>query len=168
MSHTVTVTRTTTTSGNTSYIVINTGYFKSIPGLLKLLELILGIICVGIISYYFDYSLVFYVALKRSYEIFFLCITVTFMIGTFLIVLACLISLGTGTIMSKTIFEVVYHLFAGILLIIAGLIVVITISDYNVNKDKYNCTLAAGIIALVNGVLYLISTFFANKSYRGI
>lgn len=39
MSHTVTVTRTTTTT-STSAIIINTGYFKTWPGLFKLLQLV--------------------------------------------------------------------------------------------------------------------------------
>lgn len=39
MSHSVTVTRTTTTTGG-SYIVLNTGYLKTIPGLLKLAQLV--------------------------------------------------------------------------------------------------------------------------------
>lgn len=39
MSHSVTVTRTTTTT-TTSAIIINTGYLKTWPGILKLLELV--------------------------------------------------------------------------------------------------------------------------------
>lgn len=38
MSHTVTVTRTTTST--TSAIILNTGYVKSLPGLLKLAEVV--------------------------------------------------------------------------------------------------------------------------------
>lgn len=38
MSHTVTVTRTTTST--TSAIILNTGYVKSVPGLLKLAEVV--------------------------------------------------------------------------------------------------------------------------------
>lgn len=38
MSHTVTVTRTTTTT--TSAIIINSGYLKTWPGILKILELV--------------------------------------------------------------------------------------------------------------------------------
>lgn len=38
MSHTVTVTRTTTST--TSAIILNTGYVKSLPGLLKLVEVV--------------------------------------------------------------------------------------------------------------------------------
>lgn len=40
MSHSVTVTRTVTTSNNTSALVINTGYVKTLPGLLKLAQLV--------------------------------------------------------------------------------------------------------------------------------
>ncbi len=44
MSHSVTVTRTTTTT-TTSAILLNTGYFKTYPGLLKLFELVGGREC---------------------------------------------------------------------------------------------------------------------------
>ncbi len=39
MSHTVTVTRTTTTT-STSAIILNTGYCKTIPGILKIAEIV--------------------------------------------------------------------------------------------------------------------------------
>lgn len=39
MSHTVTVTRTTTTT-STSAIILNTGYCKTLPGLLKIAEIV--------------------------------------------------------------------------------------------------------------------------------
>lgn len=40
MSHSVTITRTTTSTTNTSYIVLNTGYIKTFPGILKLFQLV--------------------------------------------------------------------------------------------------------------------------------
>lgn len=39
MSHTVTVTRTTTTT-STSAIILNTGYCKTVPGILKIAEIV--------------------------------------------------------------------------------------------------------------------------------
>ena len=39
MSHTVTVTRTTTTT-STSAILLNIGYFKTVPGILKVLHVV--------------------------------------------------------------------------------------------------------------------------------
>ncbi|KAG8236923.1 hypothetical protein J437_LFUL014968, partial [Ladona fulva] len=96
MSHAVTITRTTTT---TSAIILNTGYFKTWPGLLKLAELILGAVCVGIVAYYTSkYNRVYdYVA-----EIFFLLMATTFLIATTCLFLSCLLSLSTASIIMKT------------------------------------------------------------------
>lgn len=41
MSHSVTITRTVTTSNTTSTLVLNTGYIKTLPGLLKLAQLVI-------------------------------------------------------------------------------------------------------------------------------
>jgi hypothetical protein len=40
MSHNVIVTRTTTTTTSTSAILLNTGYLKTTPGILKVLQLV--------------------------------------------------------------------------------------------------------------------------------
>lgn len=101
MSHTVTVTRTTTTNGG-SYIVLNTGYLKTLPGLLKLAQLILGAIAVGIVGYYFKSYM--NVSSNDTPLIFFFLMAVSFLIGTFCLLLSCLISLSTGGIISKTIY----------------------------------------------------------------
>lgn len=41
MATTVKITTTTTSSSNTNAIVLNSGYIKTVPGLLKLFELVL-------------------------------------------------------------------------------------------------------------------------------
>ncbi|GJQ71596.1 hypothetical protein Trydic_g11299 [Trypoxylus dichotomus] len=96
MSHTVTITRTTTTT--TSAIIVNTGYFKTWPGILKLLELILGIVNVGLVSYYFKDRYYY-----NAETLLFLLMSTTFMIGTFLLLTSCLLSISTASIMPKTI-----------------------------------------------------------------
>lgn len=164
MSHTVTVTRTTTTT-TTSAIIINTGYLKSWPGILKLAELILGIVVVGLVSYYFDK----YRAQLNTPEIFFLLMAVTFLIGTFLLLTACLISISTASIISKTIYEVVYHGFAFILYLAASLTFIIEVNHRKRNYyGDYEPYFAAAIIGLVISALYLLSTVFALRSYRGL
>lgn len=40
MSHSVTITRTTTSTNSTSALILNTGYLKTLPGLLKLAQLV--------------------------------------------------------------------------------------------------------------------------------
>uniref|UniRef100_A0A0A1WIW8 Uncharacterized protein C3D6.13c n=1 Tax=Zeugodacus cucurbitae TaxID=28588 RepID=A0A0A1WIW8_ZEUCU len=97
MSHSVTITRTTTSTTNTSYIVLNTGYLKSFSGLLKLFEMLIGIATVGIFGYYWSGS-------ANSAEIFFFLMSTTFLIGTFCLLLSCLTSLSTGGIIAKTIY----------------------------------------------------------------
>lgn len=164
MSHTVTVTRTTTTT-TTSAIIINSGYLKSWPGLLKLAELILGIVVVGLVSHYFNR----YQQYSQTPEVFFLLMAVTFLVGTFLLLTSCLISISTASIISKTIYEVVYHGFAFILYLAASLTFVIEVNhrkrSYSYDYEPY---FAAAVIGLVISFLYLLSTIFAMRSYRGL
>lgn len=63
--------------------------------------------------------------------------------------------------------EVLYHAIAGILILVASILLLVKLSDYGRTK-KIDAYWAAGIMGLVNAVLYFISTFLANKSYRGI
>ncbi|XP_037919493.1 uncharacterized protein LOC119656890 isoform X3 [Hermetia illucens] len=162
MSHTVTITRTTTTSGTTSALIINTGYLKTIPGLLKLVQLLLGAACTGVMLYYLDHY-----AVRRSAELFFLLMAVTFMIATFCLLTSCLVSLSTGGIISKTIYELIYHTIACILILAASLNFIIRIDDYK-RTNLYEPFMAASIMGLVNAILYCISAVYARRSYRGI
>ncbi|XP_074041250.1 uncharacterized protein [Leptinotarsa decemlineata] len=164
MSHTVTVTRTTTTT-TTSAIIINTGYLKSWPGILKFAEMILGAVVVGLVSYYINK---FYVI--NTPELFFLLMAVTFLTGTFILLTSCLISISTASIISKTIYEVVYHGFAFVLYLAAGLTFIVEVNHYkrqHYSRD-YEPYFAAAIIGLIVSALYLMSTIFALRSYRGL
>ncbi|XP_067639471.1 uncharacterized protein [Eurosta solidaginis] len=162
MSHSVTITRTTTSTTNTSYIVLNTGYLKTMPGLLKFFQLLIGIAIVGIFSHYFNRS-------GTSAEILLFLMSTTFMIGTFCLLLACLTSLSTGGIISKTIYELIYHSIAAILLLVASVILLLELKDRRYFRDRqYEAYMAASIMGLVNTILYCISAFLAHRSYRGI
>lgn len=164
MSHSVTVTRTTTTT-TTSAIIINTGYLKTWPGILKFAELILGIVTVGLVGYYYQR----FQNLTQTPETFFLLMAVTFMVGTFLLLMSCLISISTSSIISKTIYEVVYHGFAFLLLLAASLVFVIEVNHKKrTYYNDYEPYFAAAVIGLVNSVLYLLSTIFAQRSYKGL
>ena len=99
MSHSVTVTRTTTTS-TTSAILLNTGYFKTYPGLLKLFELIIGAVIVGITAYYNKYQNYY----TSSPEVFFCIVAVACLVGTGCLLLSCILSISSASILPKTIF----------------------------------------------------------------
>ncbi|ALC49197.1 CG1572 [Drosophila busckii] len=160
MSHSVTITRTTTSTTNTSYIVLNTGYLKTFPGILKLFELIIGAAIVTIFAINFrDY----HNAYRAQQDLFHFLMATTFMVGTFCLLLACLTSLSTGGIIAKTIYELIYHSVAAILLLTSSALLLIRLRDY-----KHDSYMVAGVLGLVNAVLYFISAFLAHRSYRGI
>lgn len=161
MSHTVTITRTTTSSAS-SPLFMNTGYLKTFPGLLKLLQLCLGAACVGVICHYMDN------VITVKAELFFLLMAVTFLVGTFCLLLSCIVSLSTASIISKTIYELVYHGVAFILYLAAGLTLLIEVNHWSKRSSKYEPYLAASIIGLVLAALYLVSAFLASRTYRGI
>lgn len=169
MSHTVTVTRTTTTSSSTA-IILNTGILRTPGCLLKLFETIIGAICLGLIAYYNplagknapggfmgdpEHTLMFIVSFA-------------FLVTTFLLLISSLISLMAATILPKTVFEFLYHLFAFIFYLSAGLALVIAISDrrkYRRDSD-YEAKMACGVLGLINAVLYLLSAVFSFKTYK--
>ncbi|XP_037919494.1 uncharacterized protein LOC119656890 isoform X4 [Hermetia illucens] len=162
MSHTVTITRTTTTSGTTSALIINTGYLKTIPGLLKLVQLLLGAACTGVMLWYLDHYII-----TGSPELFFLLMSVTFMIATFCLLASCIVSLSTGGIIEKTIYELIYHTIGCILILASSLNLVVRINDYK-RTELYDPFLAASIMGLVNAILYCVSAVFARRTYKGI
>lgn len=168
MSHTVTITRTTTTTSATP-LFINSGYLKTTPGLLKLAELLLGAVCVGIMGYYWEHGYTYRYNTNTRPDLFFFLITVAFLIGTFCLLASCLFSLSTASIIAKTLYEVIFHALAFLLYLSASLTLLIEVNhrkkDYGRDYEPY---LAAAIIGLVVSVLYLLSAFFANKTYRGI
>lgn len=160
MSHTVTVTRTTTSSTSTA-VIINVGYFKTFSGLLKLAELILGAVCVGLVSYYYK------LYVPQTPETFFLLMATAFLIGTFCLLLSCIISFATSSIIAKTIYEVVYHVVAFGLYLAASLTLLVE-TNHRKGYRHYDAYLSASIIGLVLAALYLLSTIIAVRSYRGL
>ncbi|XP_071447455.1 plasmolipin [Hetaerina americana] len=164
MSHSVTITRTTT-STTTSALLINTGYFKTFPGLLKLAQVILGAVCVGISAHYMTIYRDVYGYVP---QLFFLLMTTTFLIATACLFFSCLFSLSTATIIAKTLYELMYHSIAFILLLAASLTLLIQVNNHQYRGRYYEPYLAASIIGLVNSALYLLSAIFGYRSYRGI
>ncbi|XP_067013364.2 uncharacterized protein [Anabrus simplex] len=128
---------------------------------------LLGTACVGMICYVAD---------NRSYryyldvpERFFMLMSVAFLIGTFCLLLSCILSLSAGTVIAKTVYEVIYHGLAFILYLAASLTLLIEVQKYT---SRYSSSTdiklyqAASIVGLVNTVLYLMSTVFAYRSYK--
>ncbi|XP_034178395.1 uncharacterized protein LOC117603392 isoform X2 [Osmia lignaria lignaria] len=162
MSHSVTIRTQTVTSSSTS-VIINTGYLKTWGGLFKLLHVALGIVCVAIIGHRFTT----HGGYQYTAELFFLLITTTFMISSFILLVSCLASLSTSSIISKTIFELLYHSIAFGLYLAASLTFIVHVSNMK-GYSQYEVLMAAAICGLVNSALYLLSTIVALRTYRGI
>lgn len=162
MSHSVTI-RTQTVTSNSTAVIINTGYLKTWGGLLKLFELALGVVCVAIIAN----RIGTYQHYAYTAELFFLLMTTTFLVGTFILLLSCLISLSTSSILAKTIYELLYHSIAFGLYLAASLTFIVHVSNLKGYRE-YDVLMAAAVCGLVNAALYLFSTIVALRSYRGI
>ncbi|KAK9890693.1 hypothetical protein WA026_012045 [Henosepilachna vigintioctopunctata] len=152
-------------------LFLNVGYVKSVSGILKLLQLILGAVAVGLVGYYYTNSDcgIFY-ALYTA-DTFFLVISVTFLIGTFLIYLSCIISMSTASLVSETVYEIVYHGFACILYLAASICFSVKTFDRFDNPlcSINGCYKAAAIIGFFITVLYLLSALYPKRSQvRGL
>ncbi|XP_076241948.1 uncharacterized protein LOC143183962 [Calliopsis andreniformis] len=162
MSHTVTI-RTQTVTSNATAVIINTGYLKTWSGVVKLLQLALGVVCVGIIGHQFT-SYGYY---NVAAELFFLLITTTFMIGTFINLVSCLASPSTSSIIAKTIYELLYHSIGFGLYLAASLTFLVHVSNRKGYRE-YEILMAAAVCGLVNSALYLLSTIIGIRLYRGL
>ncbi|CAG7719822.1 unnamed protein product [Allacma fusca] len=169
MSHTVTVTRTTTTT-STSAILLNIGYFKTVPGILKVLHVILGVIAVALVGHYISFHKNVYRTYQPEHslfvpELFFLLIATTCMIASFLLLVSCLISIATATILPKTVFEVVYHLVATVTLLIASIVYIVEVNNSfkaYYKGNNYNLRIAAAEVIFFAPLIFLLLVASAN------
>jgi len=165
MSHNVMVTRTTTTTTTSSAILLNTGYLKTLPGLLKLLQVVVGAIVVGLLANYTGYW--------RGYNfvamLFLLLIATTCLITTSCLVISCLLSISTATIIAKTVFDLVYHGVGFCLYLASSVNLLVEVTKYNSRGvGSHDAFVAAGALGAVNSVLYCISTVLALRNYRRV
>lgn len=167
MAHTVSVTQRITTSTTTSTaILLNVGYLKTFPGILKLLQLLICCACVGIIAHYFGYyrDRMEYTRLFVP-ELFFLLISAACLIATGCIIISSILSLNTAMLLPKTYFEIFYHV-TGFLLLLSS---AVTLLVYLTQNDRYNrpmnyeAEVAASVLGLINSALFLFAAILAYR-----
>ncbi|KAL0108108.1 hypothetical protein PUN28_015007 [Cardiocondyla obscurior] len=146
-------------------ITINTEYIRSWNGIFKMLQLLFGTICVGLIGSEFD-NAISYSDFSRC---FFLIVTCTFYIGTFILFISYFISPSAASIIPKTIYELIYHAVAAVLLIASTIALMVQIhkkSDVaSIIAKTYNTLLASSIFALINTILYILSAIMGFGTY---
>lgn len=146
-----------------SGLTINISYLKSWNGIFKILQLVLGAICVGLIGN--EYINVALILVSHTTEMYFLIVTSTFFIGTSLIFISNLISPSAASILPKTIYEFIYHVVASILLLAGSITIMVQINQQGAIVFYYKSLLAASICGLLNTVLYICSAIMGYSTY---
>lgn len=163
MSTQVTVHRMVTTT-TTSALLINVGYLKTFPGILKIFQIILGCVAVGIIGHYIKWTYASSELLVP--ELFFLLIASACLITTTLLLLSCIFSIATASIIPKTLFETLYHIAASLLYFASALYLLILVTNRNYRHSYHVAKTAASAVGLVNCALYIISSIYSVRTFR--
>jgi len=150
MSQPVTISTPTTTTSNG--IRLHYDYLRTIPGILKIGELILGAVTVGCVGSSYDFD---------SAGLFFLLMATTFMMCSFCLVLSSLITWRNSKHISETMFELIYHVVATFFMLAASITIAVT---YTTPYQEQIYT-AASVIGSMNSVMYCLSAIFA---YNGL
>jgi len=156
----VTVERTTTTSaapsGGLSALKINIGYFTTVPGILKLIQFILGIICMACAS-----------PAHISATTFFLFVVIVGFIGTVLWIFAYLLGIreALNVAFNWMLTELIDTAVITILYFIAFVVQLARWSGYS-RVFGYGSNIAAGIFGLFNFLAYAAGTYFLYLEYR--
>lgn len=165
MSHTVTVTRMTTTSS--SPMVINTGYACNIQGALKVLETVFGTICLGLMLHYTKHSQVDLFAMP-GHELYFILTAFGCLLCTFMLLVSSCWSFTSSSLLSRTSFEILFHLVACALYLAAGITLLTKTLDYDrrFRGEHYDARIAAAVFGIMNGALYLIGAILSFRIFR--
>ncbi|KAK4309924.1 hypothetical protein Pmani_018477 [Petrolisthes manimaculis] len=141
------------TTTTTSAFLVNVGYIKTFPGIVKIFQILLGCVAVGIIGHYIGWN---GHSSELVPELFFLLIATTCLITTTLLLLSCLCSIATASIIPKTLFETLYHLVATLLYFASALYLLIHLSNKRYRDQQYVAKTAASVV-LFHGILsYLL------------
>jgi len=146
----------------TSYIEFNRCYFKNFSGVLKLLEVALGMVCVALAGRNFSMD---HGYLDEFKQLTFLIITASFMMGTYLVILSSLLSKPFGELIGYTIYEVLYNIHGGVLHLIVSSMIMSETQNYS-GKRQYNVTMASAIVSMINALFYFISAFTGHSRYK--
>ncbi|XP_047493153.1 uncharacterized protein LOC125041853 isoform X1 [Penaeus chinensis] len=166
MSTQVTVHRMVTTT-TTSAFLINVGYLKTFPGILKIFQIILGCVAIGIIGHYIPWTRT---ADFMVPELFFLLIATACLITTTLLLMSCLCSIATASIIPKTLFVVLLHGTLSYLLVCSSINLLRELvarnEGYKIYERGYNSKIFSGALGLVNTALYILSSIYSVRTFR--
>ncbi|XP_058791520.1 uncharacterized protein LOC131664446 isoform X2 [Phymastichus coffea] len=151
MSHSVTIQTRTVTTGSPS--AINTSFFRSWTGILKLAQVVSGLIVMSLLVSAINEQQLF------SRDIFLMLMATSFMMGTGIFIISYVFSPISEPIIGKTNYELIYNGLASLLLLIGGIIVV-NDASHRLNSELM---MAAGVIGIIDAILYTVNFAWAIR-----
>lgn len=157
MSHTRTVTR----------ISVKNEDCCSIPGLLRVSETVFGTICLGLMLHYTKHRQVDLYGMP-GHELYFLLTAFGCLLCTFLLLVSSCWSFTSSSLLSRTSFEILFHLVACALYLAASITLLTKTLDYhrNFRGEQYDARVAAAVFGIMNGALYLIGAVLSFRIFR--
>lgn len=165
MSHTITVTKVTTSSS--APMVFNSGYACNVHGALKILETVFGSICLGLMLYYTSFKGTNSFGMF-GHEMYFILTAFGCLLCTFLLLVSSCWSFTSSSLLSRTSFEILFHLVACMLYLAAGITLLTkTLDTHSRYKGEvYDAKIAAAVFGIMNGALYLIGAVLSFRIFR--
>lgn len=160
ITHTLTVTETTSSMPACEKLAFNVKVLKTKNGLLKLFEMILGISCMAVIV---QGSSPVTEELSISILAFFLCVTSCLLVA-FLLLASYLISPATAETLPKIIFELLHNVVSFLFHTSSSLAVLIIVSKAENETDENFIVLI--VLGLVNSALYFVSSYYSYHSFK--
>ncbi|XP_073833353.1 CKLF-like MARVEL transmembrane domain-containing protein 4 isoform X1 [Musca autumnalis] len=145
------------TGGGLTALRINIGYFQTVPGIIKLVQFFLGIICLSCAS-----------PAYISATSFFIFVAVISFIATLLWIFAYLLSIREAlNVAINWIFtEFINTGIATILYFIAFIVQLAKWSSYHSSSYGYGSNIAAGVFGLFNFLAYAAGTYFLYLEHK--
>jgi len=163
---------------------VNINYFAKIPGILKLVELVVIIVAIGLAAsrHYYAPGLdsptreTWRIEYFLTGEVFFLCVQSAGLVWVFASLLTNFIHIVSAVIIPKTtIHEVVYNFALMLMFWTAGIVELAeTVPNANsfgnrpgMSQGDWGCRVSAGSLSLFIGTFFLISHALAVKELQG-
>jgi hypothetical protein len=162
----------------------NSNYLGKIPGILKLLELVLAAVALGLVASrrqeYQPGTVDNYPSYKREMflvgEVYFLCAHSAVITVLVIVLVAYLFHTTSAMIIPKaTTLENVMNILLAELLIAAGIVEIVMTELWKVDpqnrllisQNDEGVRVAAGAVALLNGILFIVSFVLSRKELAG-
>jgi len=168
-SHHTTVTMTTTpgSGGRPTEINLNFGYFRTFPGIIKIIQLILGILCMALSSPARQYVNENF-GVGHNHWFLFVVVTsfIISLLWSFFYLLQIKDSINMQLPFSWLKLELVYTAVAALLYAIAFIVLLAGFGWCAGDRRKCDTRTAAGVFGLFNTIVYAVGAYILHNDYK--